>query len=355
MKVSIAPAERLDCIKEYYFSRKNKEIAQLRAQGRDIIQLGIGSPDLPPDPKVIKRLSVEAARPDTHAYQPYIGAKVLRQAFAQWYERAYGVSLNPDAEILPLVGSKEGIMHICMTFLNKGDKVLIPNPGYPTYRAAATIAGGECVEYLLKAENGYMPDFDALEAQGLSDVKIMIVNYPHMPTGTRPTRQLFERLVEFALRNNILLVHDNPYSFVRNDEPMSLLAVDGAMDAALELNSLSKGHCMAGWRIGVLTGRKEWIDEVLRFKSNMDSGMFYPLQAAAAEALALGDEWFSALNATYRQRQDKAYELLEALGCTFTHTQAGLFVWASMPADFKGDCFAFSDKVPTSTRSKPRV
>ncbi len=173
----------------------------------------------------------------------------------------------------------------------------------------------------------------------------MIVNYPHMPTGTRPTRQLFERLVEFALRNNILLVHDNPYSFVRNDEPMSLLAVDGAMDAALELNSLSKGHCMAGWRIGVLTGRKEWIDEVLRFKSNMDSGMFYPLQAAAAEALALGDEWFSALNATYRQRQDKAYELLEALGCTFTHTQAGLFVWASMPADFKGDCFAFSDKV----------
>lgn len=344
-KVEIAPAGRLDCIKEYYFSKKNREIAQLREQGRDIVALGIGSPDLPPSSKVIERLAKEAVRPDVHVYQPYNGTKQLREAFAQWYERYYGVTLDPASEVLPLIGSKEGIMHICMTYLNKGDKALIPNPGYPTYRAAVTLSGGECVEYKLKAENDYLPDFEQLEKEDLSGVKLMLVNYPNMPTGTRPTKELFERLVDFASRHNILLIHDNPYSFVRNDIRLSILSIPGAKDVAMEMNSLSKGHSMAGWRVGVLAGKKEWISDVLRFKSNMDSGMFYPIQAAAVEALALGEEWFSQLNETYYSREEKGYELLDAMGCTYRKGQAGLFIWASIPEDYEGDCFQFSDEV----------
>ena len=236
-------------------------------------------------------------------------------------------------------------MHICMAFLDAGDKVLVPNPGYPTYRAAVTLSGGEVLEYRLNAANGFYPNFEEIEKEDLSKVKLMFVNYPNMPTGTHPTVELFEKLVAFAGKHNILLVHDNPYSFVRNNLQLSIFNVEGAKDVAIEMNSTSKGHSMAGWRVGVVAGRADIISDILRFKSNMDSGMFYPVQAAAAEALALGNEWFDELNATYYEREANGYALLDALGCDYVKGQAGLFVWAAMPADFEGDCFAFSDKV----------
>ncbi len=342
MKMQVA--DRLSGVGEYYFSKKLREIDQMRAAGKDIISLGVGGPDQPPHPKVIARLAAEAAKPNTHAYQPYKGTAILRNAFARWYGRFYGVTLDPESEILPLIGSKEGIMHVCMTYLNPGDKVLIPNPGYPTYRSAATIAGGVCVDYLLREVNGWMPDFDEIERQGLDGVKIMIVNFPHMPTGAAPREGLFRDLVAFARRNGILLLHDNPYSFIRNEHPESLLATEGAKDVALELNSLSKSHSMAGWRIGMLAGAKERIDEVIRFKSNMDSGMFYPMQAAAAEALDLDEEWYRDLNRIYREREVIGFELLDLMGCSYAKPQSGLFVWGRLPKG-AGDCFEFSDKL----------
>lgn len=342
MKMQVA--DRLSGVGEYYFSKKLREIDQMRAAGKDIISLGVGGPDQPPHPKVIARLAAEAAKPNTHAYQPYKGTAILRNAFARWYGRFYGVTLDPESEILPLIGSKEGIMHVCMTYLNPGDKVLIPNPGYPTYRSAATIAGGVCVDYLLREANGWMPDFDEIERQGLDGVKIMIVNFPHMPTGAAPREGLFRDLVAFARRNGILLLHDNPYSFIRNEHPESLLATEGAKDVALELNSLSKSHSMAGWRIGMLAGAKERIDEVIRFKSNMDSGMFYPMQAAAAEALDLDEEWYRDLNRIYREREVIGFELLDLMGCSYAKPQSGLFVWGRLPKG-AGDCFEFSDKL----------
>lgn len=342
MKMQVA--DRLSGVGEYYFSKKLREIDQMRAAGKDIISLGVGGPDQPPHPKVIARLAAEAAKPNTHAYQPYKGTAILRNAFARWYGRFYGVTLDPESEILPLIGSKEGIMHVCMTYLNPGDKVLIPNPGYPTYRSAATIAGGVSVDYLLREANGWMPDFDEIERQGLDGVKIMIVNFPHMPTGAAPREGLFCDLVAFARRNGILLLHDNPYSFIRNEHPESLLAIVGAKDVALELNSLSKSHSMAGWRIGMLAGAKERIDEVIRFKSNMDSGMFYPMQAAAAEALDLDEEWYRDLNRIYREREVIGFELLDLMGCSYAKPQSGLFVWGRLPEGV-GDCFEFSDKL----------
>ncbi len=343
--VDITVAERLQGVGEYYFSKKLREIDQMRAAGKEIISLGVGSPDRPPHPSVIARLAETAARPDTHAYQPYKGAAVLRKAFAKWYADRYGVTLDPESEILPLIGSKEGVMHVCMTYLNKGDKVLIPNPGYPTYRSAATIAGGTCVDYRLTAKNGWLPDFAQIEAQGMAGVKMMIVNYPQMPTGATPTPELFAELVAFAKKHNLLLLHDNPYSFVRNARPMSLLATPGAKEVAVELNSLSKSHNMAGWRIGMIGAAKERIDEIIRFKSNMDSGMFLPMQEAAATALALGDDWYKELNEVYYAREAKGYELLETLGCRTRQGQAGLFMWAELPADYEGDCYSFSDHV----------
>lgn len=342
MKMQVA--DRLSGVGEYYFSKKLREIDQMRAAGKDIISLGVGGPDQPPHPKVIARLAAEAAKPNTHAYQPYKGTAILRNAFARWYGRFYGVTLDPESEILPLIGSKEGIMHVCMTYLNPGDKVLIPNPGYPTYRSAATIAGGVSVDYLLREANGWMPDFDEIERQGLDGVKIMIVNFPHMPTGAAPREGLFRDLVAFARRNGILLLHDNPYSFIRNEHPESLLATVGAKDVALELNSLSKSHSMAGWRIGMLAGAKERIDEVIRFKSNMDSGMFYPMQAAAVEALDLDEEWYRDLNRIYREREVIGFELLDLMGCSYAKPQSGLFVWGRLPEGV-GDCFEFSDKL----------
>lgn len=343
--INIQLSDRLEGVGEYYFSRKLREIDQMRAAGRRIISLGIGSPDRPPHSSVVDRLHEVASRPDTHAYQSYKGAAVLRRAFSTWYADRYGVQLDPESEILPLIGSKEGLMHICMTYLRKGDRVLIPNPGYPTYRSAVTLSGGEPKEYRLNAEGDWFPNFDEIEREGLEGVKMMILNYPQMPTGAVPTREMFARVVEFAHRHSILLVHDNPYSFVRNAEPLSLLSVEGAKECAIELNSLSKSHNMAGWRIGMIGGRKEWIDQIMRFKSNMDSGQFLPMQEAAAEALALGDEWYAELNEEYYAREEYGYRLLDVLGCSYRKGQAGLFIWAELPAGFEGDCYAFSDRV----------
>lgn len=343
--INIQLSDRLEGVGEYYFSRKLREIDQMRAAGRRIISLGIGSPDRPPHSSVVDRLHEVASRPDTHAYQSYKGAAVLRRAFSAWYADRYGVQLDPESEILPLIGSKEGLMHICMTYLRKGDRVLIPNPGYPTYRSAVTLSGGEPKEYRLNAEGDWFPNFDEIESEGLEGVKMMILNYPQMPTGAVPTREMFARVVEFAHRHSILLVHDNPYSFVRNAEPLSLLSVEGAKECAIELNSLSKSHNMAGWRIGMIGGRKEWIDQIMRFKSNMDSGQFLPMQEAAATALALGDEWYAELNEEYYAREEYGYRLLDALGCSYRKGQAGLFIWAELPAEFEGDCYAFSDRV----------
>ncbi|MGN6293465.1 MAG: pyridoxal phosphate-dependent aminotransferase [Chitinophagaceae bacterium] len=337
-------AKRLEGIGEYYFSQKLREIDELNKQGKQIINLGIGSPDLPPHPEVIRVLQEEAAKPGTHAYQSYKGSPVLRKAFSDWYRNWYGVELNPDTEILPLIGSKEGIMHICMTYLDKKDEVLVPNPGYPTYRSAVKLAGGKCVEYELKEKHNYAPDFKRLEKKDLSRVKLMFVNYPQMPTGQLPTKELFEELVAFGKKHDILIIHDNPYSFILNEKPVSLLAVEGAKDIVLELNSLSKSHNMAGWRVGVLCGAKERIEEVLRFKSNMDSGMFLPLQLAAAKALTLGKDWQDEVNAIYRQRREKVFELLRVLDCRFSTEQAGMFVWARIPSKYKTG-FELSDEV----------
>ena len=344
----IESAKRLNGIGEYYFSMKLREIDGLRKEGRDIINLGIGSPDLAPHPDVISVLHQESARPNTHAYQSYKGSPVLRQAIADWYHRWYQVTLNADTEILPLIGSKEGIMHICMAFLNEGDQVLVPNPGYPTYRSAVKLAGGECVDYNLEEETSWAPDFKTLgayiEAQPPGKVKLMFVNYPHMPTGQLPTEELFKSIVDFARQYNILVVHDNPYSFILNDKPASLLSIPGAREVVVELNSLSKSHNMAGWRIGMLCGAEQIINDVLRFKSNMDSGMFLPLQLAAAKALTLGQEWHDELNKVYGQRRELVFRLLDLLQCEYSTTQAGMFVWARIPIEYT-DCYELSDKI----------
>lgn len=337
-------AKRIQGVTEYYFSQKLREIDDLNKQGKNIINLGIGSPDLPPHPDVIKTLYEEALKPNAHGYQNYKGSPVLRKAFADWYQRWYDVLLNPDTEILPLIGSKDGIMHICMTYLNEGDAALVPNPGYPTYRSNVTIAGGVCLEYDLKEENNYQPDFDAIEKMDLSRVKLFFVNYPQMPTGQKPDSDVFIKLIAFAKKHNILIVHDNPYSFILNEEPISLLSTEGAKDVALELNSLSKSHNMAGWRVGVLCGAAKRITEVLRFKSNMDSGMFLGVQLAAAKALSLGKDWHDEVNNIYRKRREKVFELLDLLACKYSTNQVGMFVWAKIPDRYK-DCYEIADEV----------
>lgn len=308
--MQITTSKRLEGIGEYYFSQKLREIDQLNQQGKNISNLGIGSPDLPPHPDVIAVLQSEAAKPNTHAYQSYKGSPVFRKAIAEWYAKWYSVSLNPDTEILPLLGSKEGIMHICMTYLNEGDEALIPDPGYPTYSSAVRLAGGKPVSYPLTEENGWEPDLEGLEKTDLSKVKLMWVNYPHMPTGQMAGPDLFARLIAFAHKHQILLCHDNPYSFILNEHPVSLLQQPGAKEVVIELNSLSKSHNMAGWRVGMLCAAKERIDEILRFKSNMDSGMFLPVQLAAAKALSLDRDWYDSVNAQYRVRREKVLSCL---------------------------------------------
>lgn len=337
-------ADRMNNVEEYYFSRKLRQIDEMNKAGKNVINLGIGSPDLPPHPDVIKTLADEASKPNNHGYQNYKGHPVLRKAIADWYKKWYQVTLDADTEILPLIGSKEGIMHICMTYINSEDVVLVPDPGYPTYRSAAIIAGANVKAYTLKKENNWFPDFEELEKDDLSDVKLMFVNYPQMPTGQLPTKEMFGSLIAFAKKHGILIVHDNPYSFILNNEPLSLLAFEGAKEVVIELNSLSKSHNMAGWRIGFLSGAKERINEVLRFKSNMDSGMFLPMQLAAAKALTLGEEWHKSVNSIYSRRREKVFELLNEINCVYDKNQAGLFVWAEVPAS-NTDGFQLSDHV----------
>ena len=342
--MSIKVASRLDSIHEYYFSKKLKEIADLNAAGKNVLNLGIGSPDLPPSVPAIEKLVETARLPTSHAYQGYVGVLALREAMSVFYKKHYDVSLNPVNEILPLLGSKEGIMHICMTYLETGDEALLPNPGYPTYRAAVTLAGAKCVDYNLTETNGWLPDLEKLAKQDLSKVKLMFVNYPHMPTGAKGTKAFFEELVVFAKQHNILIINDNPYSFILNEHPLSILSVEGAKDIALELNSLSKSHNMAGWRVGMLAGKAEFLSDVLRFKSNMDSGMFLPVQIAAIEALKADKEWYLDLNDEYRRRQQKVFVLLSLLGCTFDEHQTGMFVWAKIPPQYQTG-FELSDEI----------
>jgi aspartate/methionine/tyrosine aminotransferase len=337
-------AKRLDGIGEYYFSQKLREIDELNKQGKNILNLGIGSPDLPPHPDVIRVLHEESIKPNVHAYQSYKGSPVLRNAIKNWYKKWYNVELNADTEILPLIGSKEGIMHICMTYLNDGDEVLVSNPGYPTYRSAVKLAGGVCIDYELHEDNNYEPNFEALGKTDLSKVKLLFVNYPQMPTGTNGNTALFEKIVAFGKQYNILIIHDNPYSFILNEKPLSLLAIEGAKDIVIELNSLSKSHNMAGWRVGMLCAAKERIDEVLRFKSNMDSGMFLPAQLAAAKALSLEEEWHNEVNKVYNERRIKVFELLDLLNCSYSKNQVGMFVWAKVPGKYKNG-YEVSDEV----------
>ena len=328
----IVTADRLNTVQEYYFSVKLREVRALAAQGKPIISLGIGSPDLAPGENVLNALTDSLTDKLAHQYQSYQGVPELRQSMADFYQSNYGVVLNPTTDILPLMGSKEGIMHISLAFLNEGDQVLIPNPGYPTYTSVTNLVGAVPVYYDLKESTNWEPDFEALEQLDLSKVKIMWVGYPHMPTGARGSLALFEKLVAFAKKHSILLVNDNPYSFVLNDNPMSLLQVEGAKEVALELNSLSKTFNMAGWRVGMVLGNAACIDAVLKVKSNMDSGMFYGIQKGAIAALKSDASWFESMNAIYRKRRVLTEQLAEKLGCEVYKEGVGLFVWAKLPA-----------------------
>lgn len=334
----IKPAQRTLSVQEYYFSRKLKEIDRLNLERQAaseprIISLGIGSPDGFPPAEAVEELAAWARKSDSHGYQSYVGTPALRRAFCDWYRRYYGVDLNPEREVQPLVGSKEGILLISLAFLDKGDKVLVPDPGYPTYTSASRMVEAEILRYDLLEENGWYPDFDALEKMDLEGVKIMWVNYPHMPTGASATRELYEKIVDFGRRHGILIVNDNPYSFILNDKPLSILSVPGAKDCCLELNSLSKAHNMAGWRIGMVAGDGEIISEVLKVKSQMDSGMFKPLQMAAVKALSSGPEWFEGVNAEYRRRRVVAEEIFRTIGARFDPSAAGLFLWGRISTD----------------------
>lgn len=338
-------ASRLGQVKEYYFSRKLREIRAMNEAGKNVLNLGIGSPDLAPPSATLEALNQHSVNPQNHAYQSYSGLPELRAAFADWYKKYFHVDLDGETEVLPLIGSKEGIMHISMTYLEAGDSVLIPNPGYPAYRAVANLTGAKIIEYELSDATNWLPDLDKLAAEeDLSKVKIMWVNYPHMPTGTPADLGFFEQLIAFAKRHQILIVNDNPYSFILNDRPVSLLSIEGAKEVALELNSLSKSHNMAGWRIGMLAGKAEYLKDILRFKSNMDSGMFKATQLAAVQALASPSDWYAKNNAIYAKRRAKVFEMMDMLDCTYNEDQVGMFVWAKIPAHYQ-DCYQVSDEI----------
>lgn len=324
-------ANRLQATQEYYFSKKLREIAALNAEGKDIINLGIGSPDLAPPRQAVEKLVSTAKNENNHGYQSYKGIPALRNAFSEWYKKYYDVALDPENEILPLIGSKEGITYISKTYLNEGDEVLVPDPGYPAYAAATQIAGGVVTTYDLKEENNWLPDLKALAVRDLSKVKIMWINYPNMPTGAKASIAIFEELVHFAEENNILLCHDNPYSFILNEEPLSIFAAKGISDHVLELNSLSKSHNMAGWRIGMVAGSKQHINNILIAKSNVDSGMFLAIQQAAVEALNQPQEWYNHLNQIYKNRREIVWQIMELLDCNYDRDQSGLFIWGKIP------------------------
>ncbi len=330
--INIVPAERLSQVQEYYFSRKLKEVAQLNAEGRNIISLAIGSPDMPPSPATIEKLCEVAHQPNAHGYQPTMGTPELRNAMSAFYQRWYGVTLNPATEILPLIGSKEGILHVTLAFVNPGDGVLVPNPGYPTYTSLSRLLGARIVNYNLREDNGWQPDFEELERMDLSGVKLMWTNYPNMPTGGNAQIQTYERLVDFARRKGIVVVNDNPYSFILNEHPLSLLQVEGAKDCCIEFNSMSKSHNMPGWRVGLCATNATFISWILKVKSNIDSGTFRGIQLAAAEAYANDESWHHEANImTYGRRRAIAEEIMNTLGCRFDPTQVGMFLWGRIP------------------------
>ena len=328
---AIQPAQRLESVSEYYFSRKLKEVAAMNADGMQVISLGVGSPDMPPSEETVETLCTEAHNPDGHGYQPYVGIPELREAFSRFYKRWYGVELDAKSEIQPLIGSKEGILHVTLAFVNPGEQVLVPNPGYPTYTSLSRLLGAEVVHYDLKEENGWMPDFDALERMDLSRVKLMWTNYPNMPTGANATPELYERLVDFARRKGIVIVNDNPYSFILNDHPLSILSVEGAKDCCIEFNSMSKSHNMPGWRIGMIAANPTFISWILKVKSNIDSGMYRAMQLAAVKALDAEADWYEGNNANYSARRKTAGAIMDALGCTYDENQVGMFLWGRIP------------------------
>ena len=351
MKEDIKPAERLSLVSEYYFSRKLKEVAQMNAEGKDVISLAIGSPDMPPSEKTISKLCEVAQRPDSHGYQITMGIPELRQAMADFYKRWYDVDLDPSKEILPLIGSKEGILHVTLAFVNPGEEVLVPNPGYPTYTSLSKILGAKVVNYDLMEENGWQPDFNQLEKMDLSRVRLMWTNYPNMPTGGIARMETYRKLVDFARRHNIVVVNDNPYSFILNKQPMSLLQVEGAKDCCIEFNSMSKSHNMPGWRVGMCIANPTFISWILRIKSNIDSGTFRGIQLAAAEALANDDEWHHEANIeTYARRRQYAEQIMDILGCTYDKNQVGMFLWGKIP-----EKYADSEELTELVLHKARV
>jgi LL-diaminopimelate aminotransferase len=340
----VKPADRTANVQEYYFSQKLAQIDRMRREGSDVINLGIGSPDQPPSENTVSALIAEAKKPASHGYQSYSGIPSLRRAFSDWYKKYFHVNLNPDNEILLLMGSKEGIMHISMAFVNPGDEVLVPDPGYPTYSSVTNLVGGIARKYDLSEENGWLPDLESLEQSDLSRVKLMWVNYPNMPTGVKGSVDLFEKLVTFSRKHGILLVNDNPYSFILNKEYISILAVEGAKDTALELNSLSKSHNMAGWRIGMVAGQSDYIKTVLKVKSNMDSGMFLAMQMAAIEALNNHDSWYDKVNSVYIRRRKIVEQIMDLLKCSYDKSQIGLFVWGKIPENIP-DCESYVERI----------
>lgn len=344
-KINIRPADRLNSVSEYYFSTKLKEIAQLNAKGENIISLGIGSPDMPPSKETVEALCNEAHKPDVHGYQSYVGIPELRQGFSDFYKKWFGVDLNPATEIQPLIGSKEGILHISMAFVNPGDAVLVPNPGYPTYSSVSNLVQAKILTYDLDENNNWQPDFDALEKMDLSNVKLMWVNYPNMPTGAPASMELFDNLVAFGKKHNIVIVNDNPYSFILNKKHLSLLAAKGAKDICIEMNSMSKSHNMAGWRMGMVAANPQFIEWILRVKSNVDSGMFKPMQVAAVAALKNSEAWHKEMNIdVYAKRRALAGIIMDKLGCTYDEKQVGMFLWGRIPDSYK-DSGELADKV----------
>ena len=340
----VKPADRTGNVQEYYFSQKLAQIDRMRRDGLDVINLGIGSPDQPPSGNTISALISEANKPSSHGYQSYSGIPALRKAFSDWYSRYFHVALNPDNEILLLMGSKEGIMHISMAFVNPGDEVLIPDPGYPTYSSVTNLVGGIVRTYDLTEEKGWFPDLKSLEKSDLSKVKLMWINYPNMPTGAKGSTDLFEKLVAFCLKHRILLCNDNPYSFIMNKSYNSILAVEGAKEIALELNSLSKSHNMAGWRVGMVGGHSDYIKTILKVKSNMDSGMFLAMQKAAVEALGNQDSWYGLINSVYIKRRTIVEDIMKLLKCTYDKSQVGLFVWGRIP-EIIPDCESYIEEI----------
>lgn len=342
----IQPADRLSLVQEYYFSRKLKEVAQLNAEGKDIISLAIGSPDMPPSQRTIDKLAEVAAQPSAHGYQPTMGTPELRKAMASFYKKWYDVDVDWQTEVLPLIGSKEGILHVTLAFCNPGDKVLVPNPGYPTYTSLSKILGQQIVNYDLKEDNGWQPDFDALEQMDLTGVKLMWTNYPNMPTGGKALRSTYERLVAFAKKNDIIIVNDNPYSFILSDEYLSIMQIPGAKDCCIEFNSMSKSHNMPGWRVGMCIANAQFTSWILKIKSNIDSGTFRGLQLAAAEGLENNTmEWHHEANVTtYRRRRDIAEQIMTTLGCTFDPNQVGMFLWGRIPEQYS-NCEELTEKV----------